>query len=338
MTTYTTQQICDKVHGDLKGLSELAIWGIDQLENAQQGQISFVRNTSFAERWLSSRASAALAGLNVHLEPGANRCVIFVPDADLALAVVLEMFAQPRHMPDVGVHQSAVVSSDAQIGQDTAIGAGAFVGPKVTIGQGCTLHPGAIVLAEVQIGDGCELFPGVVIGERCTIGRWVILHSNVVIGTDGFNYRQSTDGHKLVKIPHLGTVEIHDDVEVGAGTCVDRAKFGATVIGEGTKIDNLCQIAHNCVIGRCCVLAAMVGLAGSVVIEDGAQLGGAVGVRDHITIGAGARILARAAIMTDVPPGVSWGGYPAQGSKQFFREVAAVRKLPDLLKDMKRGQ
>ncbi len=338
MSTFTTQQICDKVGGQLVGSRELTIQGVNRLERAEAGQISFIRDNRFADRWVDSHASAALTGPGVELDPGEGRSLILVPDADLALAVVLGMFSKSVPRPQVGVHVQAIVDPTAKIGREGAVGAGSFIGPEVLIGDRCIIHPGVTILAQCTIGDDCEIFPGVVMRERSNLGNRVILQSNVVIGTDGFNYRPSAETGLLVKIPHVGTVEIHDDVEIGAGTCVDRGKFAATVIGTGSKIDNLCQIAHNCELGRCCVLAGMVGLAGSVILEDGVMLGGGVMVKDQVTIGAGASILGHSSVMSDVPAGVCWGGMPAQDAKTAFREVAAIRKLPDALKALRRSK
>jgi UDP-3-O-[3-hydroxymyristoyl] glucosamine N-acyltransferase len=176
----------------------------------------------------------------------------------------------------------------------------------------------------------------VVVRERCRLGRRLLLHPNVTIGADGFGYEPAPDGSGLVKVPHIGTVIIEDDVEIGAGSCVDRAKFGATVIGAGTKIDNLVQIAHNCRIGRNCVIAALSGLSGSVTVGDGARIAGAVGIVDHVSIGSGATIGAGAGVMKDVPPGETQLGGPAVEIRQALRQMAAIRKLPDWMQQASR--
>jgi UDP-3-O-[3-hydroxymyristoyl] glucosamine N-acyltransferase len=162
-------------------------------------------------------------------------------------------------------------------------------------------------------------------------------HQGVSIGADGFGYRPDPHGGGLLKVPHLGTVEVGDRVEIGANACVDRGKFGATVVGEGTKIDNLVQIAHNCRIGRSCIIAGLCGLSGSVTLEDGVVLGGNVGIADHVTIGAGARIGAKAGVMSDVPAGRSMLGCPADDLRAALRQMAAVRKLPDLIRGLSSG-
>jgi UDP-3-O-[3-hydroxymyristoyl] glucosamine N-acyltransferase len=170
------------------------------------------------------------------------------------------------------------------------------------------------------------------------VGRGVIMHQHVSIGADGFGYRPAPDGRGLTKMPHIGKVIIEDGVEIGAGTCIDRAKFGSTVIGAGTKIDNLVQIAHNCQIGRCCLIAGQSGLGGSVTLGDGVILGGAAGVVEHMTIGAGARVGARSLVTRHVPPGASRLGTPADDAQSTMRQWASVRQLPEVLRRMKAAE
>ncbi|MCK4821889.1 UDP-3-O-(3-hydroxymyristoyl)glucosamine N-acyltransferase, partial [bacterium] len=174
-----------------------------------------------------------------------------------------------------------------------------------------------------------------VLRERCQIGNKCIIHPNVTIGADGFGYRPADDGKSLVKIPQIGTVIVGDDVEIGAGSCIDRGKFSATSIGNGTKIDNLVQIGHNCRIGRSCVIAGMTGVSGSVTIGDGVIIGGGVGIKDHVTIGNGARIGGKSGVISDVAPGQTVIGFPAGEYKKTLRQWAALKKLPDLYKLVK---
>ncbi len=183
---------------------------------------------------------------------------------------------------------------------------------------------------------GCELFPGVAIRDRCELGTGCILHSNVVIGSDGFGYRPASGGKGILKIPQIGIVRLGDYVELGACTCIDRAKFGVTVIGDHTKIDNLCHIAHNCRIGRCCVIAAQAAIAGSVTIGDGVEMGGNVMIRDHVKVGNRVRLAGGAALVSDIPDGESWAGYPAHSAHAALRELAAMRKLPDIVRWFKK--
>ena len=329
MPSFTAQQISDRVEGELIGPGDLPVRGVEQLDRAAPDQISFVRDQKNAVAWEASEARVVLASQRVKLECKDGRTVIRVANADLAMAIVLGLFAPPSVAPMPGIHQNATVDSTVSLGQDVAIGPGCVVGDGVTLGDGCVLHANVCVMDESTLGRGCQLYPGVVIRERCELGDNVIIHANAVIGADGFGYTPATDGSGLVKIPQIGTVTIGNDVEIGAGTCIDRGKHASTTIGDGTKIDNLCQIAHNCQIGRSCALAAQVGLAGSVTIGDGVRLGGNVGIRDQVNIGNGATIAAYAAVMGDVPEGETWGGYPAQEWRASLRQMALMRKLAD---------
>ena len=186
-----------------------------------------------------------------------------------------------------------------------------------------------------SIGSRTVIWSGTIIRERCRIGNSCIIHPNVTIGADGFGYRPSADGRGMVKIPQIGTVEIGDSVEIGAGSCVDRRKFSATSIGDGTKIDNLVQIAHNCKIGRSCVMAGQSGLAGSVTLGDGVIMGGRAIVSDHVTVGAGARLGGNAGVMSDVPPGKTLLGIPADDYRKTLKVWASMKKLPGLTKQLK---
>lgn len=336
MTSFTTQQICDRVNGRLDGPGDVVIIGVNQVDRAVAGEMTFIGTPHYAALWPSSRAAAALVGQKVNLDPEVGRALIRVADCDLALATVLEMFAPPAALPPPGVDARAVVDPQAVLGQAVAIGALSSIGPRVRIGDGTVVHPNVTVLADSVIGPGCTLWPGVVIRERCILGAGCILHANVTIGGDGFGFRPAPDGRSLVKIPHIGTVTLGRAVELGAGTCVDRGKFSDTFIGDGTKIDNLCQIGHNCRIGRCTVIAALTGIGGSTTIGDGVMIGGGASIKDHLTIGDGARLGGASALMHDIPAGQAWHGHPAQDAKAAFREFAAIRKLPDLLRALNR--
>lgn len=333
--SFTTQQIADLVGGELAGPGDIAIEGIESLEAAEPRHLTFVNDGQHAERWAPSRAAAAITAHASDLPQIPGKALIRVDNVDLAVAKLLEAMAPPAAAVAPGVHRSAVVADTATLGEGVSVGPHCTIGPGARIGRSVVLHAHVTVLDECVIGDNAVLWPGVVVRERCVIGDRCILHPNVVIGADGFGYRAAPDGGGLVKVPQIGNVVIGNDVEIGAGTCVDRAKFGSTVIGDMTKIDNLCQVAHNCRIGRCVVIAAGCGIAGSVVLEDGVMLGGMVGLRDHLTVGKGAKIGAYSAVMRDVPAGEVWCGYPAKDMKATFREIAAMKYLPDMVKLLK---
>jgi UDP-3-O-[3-hydroxymyristoyl] glucosamine N-acyltransferase len=334
--SFTTQQLSEHVGGELRGPADIAVTGVNQLDGANRGDLTFIRTQAFAAAWPACGASAALVNRSVEVEPGPGRAFIVVDDADLAMAAALDLFAPPPVLPGDGVHPTAVVDPSAQLGDAVRIGPYTVIGAHAVIGDRTVLHAHVTVLDHTRIGADCTLWPGVVVRDRCTIGDRCIIHPNASIGADGFNYRPQPDGSGLRKIPQIGTVQIEDDVEIGANTCVDRGKFAATVIGTGSKIDNLCQIAHNCRIGRHAIVAGGCMIAGSATIEDGAVVGGSTNLRDHMTIGAGAMLAASSNVITDVPPGEVWGGYVAHDLREVLREMSALRKLPELVRKMRK--
>jgi len=329
----TTGEISRLVEGRLQGPDDIVIRGVNMLQEAGANDITFVGDAEYARAWPSSRASAVLVseGLDVpHDNP--DKALIRVPKADVAMARMLGLFAPPVPSVPAGVHPTACVDPSASLASTAAVGPHCVIGPRVTIGDDTVLHGQVTVLDDSNIGAACVLWPGTIVRERCRIGDRTILHPHTVIGADGFGYRPAPDGKGLIKIPQIGTVDIGEDVEIGAGTCIDRGKFSATKIGRGTKIDNLCQIAHGCLIGSGCIIAGQCGIAGSVTIGDGVVLGGKVGVKDHVTIGAGTMIAGGASVLRDVPAGRTWGGNPAKEHRDSLREMSAVRRLPAFLK------
>lgn len=329
------RDIAEQVDGEVVGNAALTIEGVADLAGARPGELSFVGSDRYLARWSQSQASAALVHHDLAMEPGDGRALVRVADVDLAMARALELFAPDWPEPAAGVHPSAVVDPTAELGENVRIGPGCVVGPRVGIGDGSILQASVNLMTDVRIGERCVLWPGVVIRERCTLGDRCILQPNVSIGADGFGYRPSADGQQVVKIPQIGTVEIGNDVEIGANSCVDRGKFAATVIEDHAKLDNLVQVGHNCRIGRCVMIAGCAAIAGSVVIGEGTMLGGMVAVKDHITIGRGVRLTGCAQVMNDIPDGETWGGSPALPMREALRVAQAVRRLPDLVKKLK---
>lgn len=336
MKQYTTEQINQAANGTLDGSPTIMITGVEQISEATTNQLTFIGEKKYIKLWDQSRASAAIVNDSLDVEPGQGRALIRVADADLALADVLQLFEPEPPKCEPGIHSTAVVDSTAEIGKGATIGAGCYIGPGVVIGANTKLYPNVTVLDDTSIGSETIIWSGTVIRERCRIGNHCIIHPNVTIGADGFGYRPSPDGRGLVKIPQIGTVKIGDGVEIGAGSCVDRGKFSATSIGDGTKIDNLIQIAHNCKLGRFCVMAAQSGLAGSVTLGDGVMMGGGARVKDHVTIGDGARLGGNTGVISDVAPGKTLLGVPANDHRQTLRLWAAQKQLPDLIKQMKK--
>jgi UDP-3-O-[3-hydroxymyristoyl] glucosamine N-acyltransferase len=328
-TVHTSGSIAALVGGTLVGPANLPVRGLAALGDAEADQLTFVVDLANANRWPSSRASTAIVTRGVAI-PGhdpAVRALIEVDSADIAMIPVLELFFAGDPLPAPGIAASAHIDPTAKLAPDVRVAHGAVIGARCTVGAGASIHANAVLYDDVHVGAGSIIHAGASIRERCVIGARCIVGPNAAIGGDGFGYRASPDGRSVLRVPHLGNVVLEDDVEIGSCTCIDRGKFGATRIGAGSKIDNLCQIAHNVQIGRMCMISGHTGIAGSAVLGDGVQMGGGGGLAPHIHIGAGVRIAARAAVMSSIPAGETWGGYPAQEIRHALREEAALRRL-----------
>jgi UDP-3-O-[3-hydroxymyristoyl] glucosamine N-acyltransferase len=338
--THTAGSIAALLSARLVGNAALPIDHLEAMDRAGPRTLTFIRDAQYASDWAGSRAGAALVtdGIEVPGHDAAARALLFVPDADLALARVLELFAPQAEPPAPGVHTSAVVDAAARIDGSASIGPNCTVGPGAIIDAGAVLVANVSIGRDARIGRGTVLHPQVSVGDRCRIGAACIIHGGVIIGADGFGFRPDPSGKGVVKIPHIGHVEIGDAVEIGANSCIDRAKFGATVIGSGTKIDNLVQVAHNCRVGRACLICGTSSLAGSAELGDAAIIAGGVAVGDHRRVGAGARVGARSSVLNDVPAGETWLGEPAMPARQAAANYAAWRNLSDLARTVKKLQ
>lgn len=327
MKSYSIKEINDLLNGELVGQTNQQITGPEDLERAQNNQITFIGNRKYVRLWDSSKACAAIVDEKLKIEPGENRALIKVKNADLAMAKLLEVFDPGPPQFDVDIHPTSVIDETATIGKGCKIGAGCVIGKNVVLGDGVILYPNVTILDETKIGMGTIIWPGTVIRERCEIGAGCIFHNNVSIGADGFGYRPADDGRGLVKIPQIGNVVIGNGVEIGANSCIDRGKFSSTILGDGCKIDNLVQIAHNCILGRSCIMAGNSGLAGSVTLGDGVIIGGSASIKDHTTIHSGATVGAGSGVMNDVPAGQTVLGYPATDAREKLKQWVAIRKL-----------
>jgi UDP-3-O-[3-hydroxymyristoyl] glucosamine N-acyltransferase len=333
----TTGELARALGAHLLGPGDVRVERLDALDLAGPGSLAFIRSHRYARRWRESRASAALISRTIALadlipdfdpsNPVSERPLLVVQDADVAAVRAAELLTPAPEPPAPGVHPAASIDPSARV--DPA----AHVGPMCTVLAGASIGPRAVLVAQVHVGRGATvgeasvLHPGVRVLDGCVVGRRCILHAGVSIGADGFGFRPAPEGGGLLKIPHTGNVVIEDDVEIGANSCVDRARFGSTVVGAGTKIDNLVQVGHNCRIGRCCILCGHVALAGSVTLGDGVVLGGKAGVADNVEVGAGARIAAQAGVTGDVPPGAVYMGSPAGPATEWRRTYAILRRL-----------
>jgi UDP-3-O-[3-hydroxymyristoyl] glucosamine N-acyltransferase len=327
MKSLSINEINEIVKGKLVGNSAEQIIGPEQLDKAKSNNITFIGSNKFISQWKTSEACVAIVDEKLNIEPEENRALIRVKNADLAMAKLLEVFNPPPPQLDVDIHPTAIIHKTAIIGEASSVGAGCYIGKNVVVGSGVILYPNVTIFDDTKIGNNTIVWSGTVIRERSIIGNNCIFHNNVSIGADGFGYRPSDDGKGLVKIPQIGNVVIGSNVEIGANSCVDRGKFSSTIIGAGCKIDNLVQIAHNCVLGRSCIMAGNSGLAGSVTLEDGVVIGGSASIKDHLTIHAGAIIGAGSGVIKDVPAGKTVLGYPAQDYKEMLKQWVAMRKL-----------
>ncbi len=319
----TAAELARRLDGLLDGSGERVVCRVDTLEDAGADALSWVGSPEFLPRAGRSKAGVLLVSEECSLPSGCT--LIHVKDPDLAVCRVAEWLAPTVDRVLSGVHPLAWVSPDASV-EGAAVGAHVFVGAGSAIGTGTQLHPGAYVGSRVTIGRDCVLWPNVVVRERVTIGDRVVIHPNSTIGADGFGYLPRDGCHR--KIPQTGTVEIEDDVEIGANSAVDRARTGVTRIGRGTKIDNLVQIAHNCDVGEHCIIVGQCGVGGSASLEHHVILGGQTAVVDHMRIGAGARVAAKSMVCHNIPDGQTIRGVPAVENARFLREQASLRKLP----------
>ena len=329
----TASAIAQLTGGRLEGAPDTEISSVASLDRARAGQLSFCASSKYAPLLAETAASVVLVSPEVarSATKAAARVIVDKPH-DSMLALLPRLYVLPQRMP--GVHPTAVLGRGVELGADVAIGPLVVIGAGAHLGDRVTLDPGVTIGAGVRIGDDSHCYSGVRIYANSQIGKRVILHGNVVVGSDGFGYVWKNNRHE--KIPHVGRCIIDDDVEIGAGTTIDRGSIDDTVIGAGSKIDNLVMIAHNVRIGRLCMIAAQAGIAGSMRIEDGVIIGGQAGFHGHRTIGKGARIAAQSGVFGDVPAGETWSGYPARPHRESLRAQAALFRLTEMVKGIER--
>lgn len=303
---------------------------IASLESAGPDDLVYVTGEKYLDRLARSQAGVVVVPVQLALPDTPGRVVLRVPDPEIAIGLLLERFAPAPARPPIGVHASAVIDPSAKLGANLRVGPNVYVAENAVVGEGAILHANVVVGAHSAVGESSELHANVVLLERVHVGKRVVLHAGVVVGADGFGYRW--DGKRHVKIPQIGIVVIEDDVEVGANTCIDRAKFGETRIGPGTKIDNLVQVGHNVVTGAHCILCGQVALAGSTTLGNGVIMGGSSASAGHLHIADGTMLAARAAVASNTSPKEILAGSPAVPHKDWLRQKAAVRGLPDLVK------
>lgn len=309
---------------------ERIIYGAASLADAGPDELAFFADARYGKTFQTTRAGVVLVPgeLPQGMEFPAGSLLVPCADPAGAFAAILEKFLPPPEKFEPGIHPRAFVHEDAKVSPDASIEPGAVIGRGAVVGARSMIGSNTVVGAGAVVGEDCRLHPNVSIGDRCVLGNRVILHSGVVIGSDGFGY-EFKNGRQQ-KIPQTGIVQIDDDVEIGSNTSVDRARFGRTWIGEGTKIDNLVQIGHNVRIGRHCILCSQVGISGSTRLGDYVVLAGKVGVSGHIEIGSGVQAAAMSGIPRSVPAGLKIGGAPAIPFAEFKRNMFLLTNISKL--------
>lgn len=326
----TAGEISALLGGTVEGDASVQLCAVVPMDSASKGDLTYAADERYAGRLAHCQASAAIVG---KAPATASMTLIRVPDVQASVAKLLGHLDVPEDVPPRGIHSSAVIAPDATIAGDAAIGPHVVIGARARIGAGTVICANVCIGADVTIGENCVVFNGAVVRSRCVIGRNVRLGPNCVIGWDGFGYYFANGVHH--KIPHPGNVIIEDDVEIGACTCIDRAKFGSTRIGPGTKMDNLVQIGHNVQAGRGCLFCGQSGVAGSARLGNYVVMGGNSGVRDNISLGDGVQCSAFAAVAQDVEAGQTVVGVPAGPAREQYRVYQSLPKLPELLKKVK---
>jgi UDP-3-O-[3-hydroxymyristoyl] glucosamine N-acyltransferase len=322
----TVGELAERIQGAVEGDHGAVIVGVSSIDEAEFGDVVYAENGRFLDKAVKSRASAIVSFLDATTP---DKPLIKVDNPRFAFAKILELFRQPLNV-EPGVHPTAVVGKNVMIGEMASIGPNCTVGDNVKIGARAVFMPGCFVGDDCEIGDDCIVFANVTLYPYSVLGARVTIHSGTVIGADGFGYMRI--GDHSYKVPHVGNVEIGDDVEIGSNCSIDRAKTGSTVIGARTKIDNLVHIAHNVKTGADCIIIAQVGLAGSAELGHGVTIAGQAGVKEHVTIHDGAIVMGKAAVFGDIAAGEQVSGYPARPHREKMRVEAATAKLPEYVR------
>lgn len=315
------------------GDSSATIHSAAEITSAHRGQVTQLTNSRYTRHLKDSMASACFIaeGFGVENVPE-SMTLLICPDPEISFIKAVELL-HPTRTYEQKIAPQAVLEANITLGNNLYIGPYAIIGEDSSIGDDSQIHAGAYVGKNVKIGKNCRIYPYAVIYDDVVIGNNVIIHSGAIIGADGFGYKFRNNAH--VKVPQVGNVVIEDNVEIGANTCIDRGALGSTLIGAGSKIDNLVQVGHNNKVGKNVIMCGLTGVSGSCNIEDYAILAGSSGIADHVTIGRGAVVMARSGVAGDVQAGAQVFGSPAKDKKTAYKEQIAISKLPELLKKVK---
>jgi UDP-3-O-[3-hydroxymyristoyl] glucosamine N-acyltransferase len=332
-STITAEAIAALVSGELIGDAQVAVTGVAPLDRAESSDLSILSSGKYTPMMATTKAGVVLVDPEFRDAPGGRSARIIVEKPlEKLLLLIPRLYPEQATIP--GIASTARIGRAANLGERLSIGEYAIIGRNATLGDEVVIGAHCVVGDGVSIGDGARLWPDVTIYSGATIGARTIIHSGARIGCDGFGYVFRNGEHQ--KIPHVGRCIIGDDVEIGANTTIDRGSIDDTVVGNGTKIDNLVHVAHNVRIGEKCLLMAQVGVAGSVTIGDAAILAGQAGISGHVSIGAGARLAAQAGVFGDIPAGETWSGYPARPHRDSLRASAALFKLAGMMRRLEK--
>jgi len=330
----TLSELAQWIDGDIiRGGLDLSFTGMAALDAAAPGDVSFLGNDKYHGQFTQTKAGAVIVPRGVTSGPEST-ALIAVDNPTLAFSTVVRHFAAAIREFKAGISPQASVDPSAVLDSEKVrVHAGAVIMAGTQIGDGTEVGPNCVIGENAVIGRDCQLMANVTVRERCVLGDRVILQPGAVIGSDGYGYEFVNGRH--VKIDQVGIVEIHDDVEIGSNTTVDRARFGKTIIGEGTKIDNLVQIGHNCVIGKHCLIVALCGVSGSTRLGDYVTMAGQAAIAGHVTVGDKAIIAGRSGVTNNLPGGETYAGFPAQTFREEMKLRATVRRLPKLIERVK---
>ena len=326
---FTASQIASFIDGKIIGDENALITGVSPIESGENGHLSFIAQERFMPYLQESKCSVIIVSENLLAAQQYNPTVIAVKDAYLSFQILMNLYQEMQGRKE-GIESGSSIHDSAKLGENIYIGAFTYISEKAKIGDGSQIYPQVYIGKGVKIGKNCKIDSGARIYDYCVVGDNCIIHSNTVIGGDGFGFQPTAEGFK--KIPQLGNVIIEDDVEIGSNCSIDRATIGSTVIGKGTKIDNLIQIAHNVKIGQNNVIAAQAGIAGSTTIGNWNQIGGQVGIVGHIKIGDQVKIQAQSGVSTHVKSKETLYGSPAVSYNDYLRSYVHFKDLPSIVK------
>lgn len=327
---FTASQIATIINGRVEGDANAAVASFGKIEEALNGQLSFLANPKYEEHLYTTGASVIIINDSLELKKPVDATLIRVPDAYVAFATLLEAYQQLQSQQLTGIQQPVYMDASVKMGEQVYVGAFAYIGEKVVIGNAVKIYPNAYIGNNTIIGDNSVINPGVKIYHNTVIGKNVTIHAGSVIGSDGFGFAPQADG-SYKKVPQMGNVIIEDNVEIGANTTIDRATIGSTIIKAGAKLDNLLQVAHNVEIGHNSVIAAQAGISGSTKIGNNVMIGGQAGIVGHIQIADGSKINAQSGVSKSIKtPNTAVTGSPAYDYTAALRSQAVARNLPEL--------